>query len=315
LGATLLLFAAPRGAARLWPVLDRFGGPALVIAFLFLVLPLSKATGENYYYGAKSLDDTVSSLFDASLLHTPERSLMASLGPGLGKWLRSAALPAAFFAVLVGGIVASLKILKGRDLRPAALLFATATAVLGFTVLALIAMNSAGILYPLGRTGLYLLPLFTLCCILGAALLETRGWYGRAAAGGAYAVLALILAIYVSQFNIRFFTEWRFDASTNEVVRRLSEHHRTSGETGTVSIGSSWLYGETLKYYQKRRRLGWIETIDTEKLTEEDFDYYVLVYEDTQLVNKLGLAVLYRDPVSGAVLAHRPAGTAHRAAK
>jgi hypothetical protein len=300
LGVILLILAAQAGIRGIWSITDRFAGPAVIIAFLFLVLPLAKATGEEYYYGAKTLRDSVGSLLDASLLHTPERSLltkMGTAGTAIPGWLRRYAVPAAFGIAVIGAVFILPRAFEGREVRPVALVFGIIGGTLGLTVAALEVMHWRGLLYPLGRTGLYLVPLFTLTCVLGAALLHRAGRYV------VYLGLAVILGVYVSQFNTSHFSEWRFDASTNEIVRRLSEDYKRSGDSTSIRVGSSWVYGETLKYYCKRRRLNWVEAVDSQKLREKPFDYYVLVYEDIELVDKLQLAVIYRDPLSGAVLA------------
>ena len=62
-----------------------------------------------------------------------------------------------------------------------------------------------------------------------------------------------------------------------------------------------------MNFYRRMYRLGWLEPL-TRDGPEGTYDYYVLLKEQAPLVRKLRLSVLYRDPVSGEILAVRGGG-------
>ena len=68
----ILLVIETRG--RFWTVVDEYGGPAVIIGFLFLVLPLARSTPEHFYLGANSLGESIDSLWDASFRYHEWRS-------------------------------------------------------------------------------------------------------------------------------------------------------------------------------------------------------------------------------------------------
>ena len=92
--------------AGFWELVDRFAIPAVVTAFLPLVLPLSHATGGNYYYGARTLADAAMGL--AQVLFVPAIEGRARFGiellPFERLWI---AAPVAAVLVLLAAFAAA----------------------------------------------------------------------------------------------------------------------------------------------------------------------------------------------------------------
>ena len=65
------------------------------------------------------------------------------------------------------------------------------------------------------------------------------------------------------------------------------------------------MYEASVLYYARAQHLDWLAPVTREDPRSGDFDYYYLVQEDQALVAQRGLTVLYRDPVSLAILARR----------
>jgi hypothetical protein len=125
--ATALL--VPRRAG-IWTLVDRFWGPALVLAFLFWVLPLAHAEASNFYYGARSLEQMVHSLAVPSLLHD-ERVYRL----GAGRWVNLAirfVLPALAAVVVAGVAAGAWRWFRRRDSSNPALLLLGSTMALSF---------------------------------------------------------------------------------------------------------------------------------------------------------------------------------------
>jgi len=69
-----------------------------------------------------------------------------------------------------------------------------------------------------------------------------------------------------------------------------------------VRLGVNWQFQSALEFYRAKDRLDWLEPV-TRDGPDGAYDYYVLLPEDAVVVKKRGLKLLYRDPVSEAVLA------------
>lgn len=298
LGGMLGLVAMRRGG---WRSFDQFIGPLAVIAFVLNVLPLARAQRDNFYVGSQTWRSAVETFFNQSLLSSPDRALIQIVGGAVRDWTRDYGVALAFAVLVAGGAIAFAHILISRRGVNVSGLGIVAT-LLGASVLALTLMKSfAGVLYPHARTGLYLLPLFTLSLVSAIHLFSSRSVFRYAG----YAFLMAFAAAYISQLETRYFIEWKFDASTKELTKRVAADYAVHPLKSPVRVGATWTLQPSLDFYRKRQHLHWMEQINRQELETEPFDYYVLVGDDTQLVRKLGLRVLYTDRLSGAVVARR----------
>jgi hypothetical protein len=157
------------------------------------------------------------------------------------------------------------------------------------------ARHAAGVLYPLDRTGIYWVPLFVLAYV---ALVER---YARAPVPRVLAVA--VAALFLSQFLLAFRTNcyglWVFDAGTRHMVEILRA--RENGAR-PVRIAASWPLEPTLNFYRRMYGLTWLEPV-TRESAELPGNYRALLPKDRGLVEKLGLTVLYEDPLAGSILA------------
>ena len=280
LGFVLLGHAWPK--RRVFAVFDHFGGPAVVTAFVLVVIPLSKATAANFYVGTPSLSGAAGTLWNGSIRYSPERSPLA--------YIENYNLPlAALLAAVTVGTAWSLARKAPADQAARAL--SVVGPVLLVSVATLVGLHHfGGVLYPYGRTGLYLIPLL----LLGLLALPWR-W-----GSPVVAVLAMAFAL---QLDARYFADWKFDAGNDDLARVLAQHGRG---TEQKTVAATWLYEQSLKYYRKRHRMHWMNPdIRTRNLDTAAADFYLLTPEDRGLIEKLGLEVLAQDKLSGATLARR----------
>jgi hypothetical protein len=301
LGFALVLLALRSGWRHGWSMFDSYGGPALTVAFLLLVIPLLPATADNFYYGATTLGDSVDSLISSFLkvdtrwpARHPEMFLAVA---------RYAVVPLIAVGLLAGAAVALRRWLRSQfiewRLSPFLLLALT---VLGSVACLVLANTLAGVKYPMGRTGLYLLPLTFLACFAGAHLLPLRSLRT-----GLNVLAAFLVVVSVKQMDNRYFTDWKYDAATNRLMKVLENDFLARAQPGQkpVSLGTQIFLSQSAKYYRERRRLAWLEKPEREDPAKNPHDYYLLAFEDTALVSKLGLEVLAEDKLSGEVLARR----------
>jgi hypothetical protein len=152
--------------------------------------------------------------------------------------------------------------------------------------------------YPMNRTAIYMLPLFGLALVLGAALApwRTLAWLLAAVTG-------LVVVVYASQLRTTYFREWRDEAAMNRLVRRLGTEAAALGRTREVTAGGSWILEYSARYYGKRYRLPWLKVLNGEERRELRPDYYLLTREDAGKVEELRLQIVEKDAFSGTVLA------------
>jgi hypothetical protein len=308
--SVLLLASGGRAAfrKRFWLVVDRFWGPALVVAFVLLVLPLTHAGRDNFYYGARSLAEAVSNLVGVSITHKLSVWSLRHYLPHFNQWTLITVyiiIPAITGLVLIAAGTTIFRWARHRDIRALdtearTLLLAAGTAVLSFAVLA-IAHEGMGVLYPLGRTGVYWLPLFTFTAALATAWLWRAGLAGKAAAGFCAVVAVAACGLFLAGFTTDHYSEWRYDAGSRRIIQRLRLLPQPA-PPARLRAGCNWLFENSFNFYRNKFHLDGIEPF-TRKGPDGDYDAYVLLPEDAGLIQKRGLRVLYRDPVSEATLA------------
>jgi hypothetical protein len=306
----LVLLSSSRASfpSRFWEVVDRFWGPALVSAFLIVALPLTHAGRENFYYGAHSLEDAVQNLVGVSLTHKLSVWRLGRYLPHFNDWTTIAAhivvpVLAALVVLVAGALV--YRWARSRDFQALgtperATLLVAGTLVLSFTVL--VAANAfQGVLYPLGRTGVYWLPLFTLAAALATRWLWHAGRAGKLAASLSGAVALVAIGLFVAGFTTDEYPEWRYDAGTRRIVDLLRRLPRPA-PPARMRLGADWLLESSLNFYRHKHHLDWIEPV-TRDGPDGDYDVFVLLPRDADLIEKRRLRPIYRDPVSEATLA------------
>jgi hypothetical protein len=301
LGLILLVIGAQ---GRFWSVIDNYGGPAVVLAFLFLVFPLARSTPEHFYLGANSLAESIDSLWDASFRYHEWRSALPDCDACL-IYGRHMALPVGFVLLTAAAAAVLFRRLgaSSSDFSSDLLILSTLTLAVSIAIVWLLHRYFA-VPLPVSRSGLYWLPLATLSLLSASGLLirsRRTLQLGYATAG----VLAISAAMFVAQLNTRYFSVWRFDASTNRLARVIAAD-RQGRESEPFVVASSKFYAESLKYYRKRLRLRQMaEEVITEDIENTSAEYFVLTPADRELVDKLNLRVLAEDDFSGGIVARR----------
>jgi hypothetical protein len=281
-----------------WRVVDSYGGPALVIAFLFLVLPLLRAKPDAFYYGGRTFQDARHSLVHPSFL------IWWDHAPAVYGLIERVVLPLLFVAIAVGALFAAYRFLKAAELLPFRLVpYLLFGGTLVVAVLVIWALRMFGVLYPMGRTGLYLIPLFSFPLVYGARLLSGTA-YRRVRWLGYAAVLGMVLT-YAAEVQVRSFSEWRYDA-TGLMLRRMQDdymHHWREPRKPVLAATS--IHRTTVEYYRQRRRMAWLGPLLTYDVKTAEADYYLLGEEHSALADRPGYEVIYRDATSKMVLARR----------
>jgi len=283
---------AAREAAR---ARDHLFVPAATVLFAIVVLPLTRAEPSLFYFGAPTLAGTFRSVIELSFFPRPLSGVPVWLGQRF-----SLAPPALIAAAALAWTAVALRWLRGRRLRALEEIdrfFLLSAGAMLATLMALFAARHAfGVLYPLSRTALYWAPLVTLMALALAE--KSRRWRPLWAAG--CLLIAASVALFVLQFSVSRYAEWGFDAGTSRIVSAI---RRQPPRARPVRIVASWELEPSLNFYRQMHQLErqW-EPVDR-RTPEEPADYRVLLPRDHALIDKLRLRVLYRDELSGAVLA------------
>lgn len=291
-----LVFTAVVGIRRFWWVVDRLWGPAIVLAFAILVLPLSHMSRGDLYYGAQSLLEMYDSLIRES-----------SLGLGWGP------LPAAMLiVVLLGALAAIFQWARARDfakLDRLGQLVVFAAGTMAVTLALLIAAHLAfGILYPLARTGLYFPTLAAIACAAIGARLFSMRLPARVAGIVCLALLGLVAARYAACFRTTYYNEWLFDAGSKRTAAFFGEVLRKQpGQR--LEVGASWPLYYSLQFYAAKYKWDALAPqrmpLLVESAQQGEYPYYLLTPEDAPLIARRNLKVVYTDAESGAIIAAR----------
>lgn len=249
-----------------WTAVDRLILPAIVASFIPLVIPLANLKPDSFYAGSETLWRGVQTITTLSLRH--HMTSIPDVQIVLMNWL---------FPVMLASVI----LLAWRPKPELAML---GGALVITAVLLVIARYGAHLLYPELRTGLYLVPFFTLVYLL--ALRDRRAWWGIP--------LWMLLGLYALQWNTSHYAEWKFDAGTKRIAHLLRERQ-------PKRVFASWELEQSLNYYRLRYRMTGMEPV-IRASPDAAFDAYVLLPSDYGLIAKLGLREVYRDPLSEQVL-------------
>jgi hypothetical protein len=294
--------------ARGWkPVLVHFVLPAGAIGGFISMLPNRLIELEAGYLGPPSLAAILSGLVRYSFVHSPAGF------PGLAAFFpaETAIRMVTNLVVplgLAGVVAAGIRIFanrRGKGLEPLPVIdrFLLLLAVALPVGVALIVASRYlfGQPYPELRTAMYWIPLFGLA---GLSLVRWLGSGQRAAkivSAALAALLVLCVAQFATQFNTRYFAEWPYCAAGKDMMQ-IVRAERPGNPTARVRIGATWQLEPVINYYRVAWRMDWIDPVYRESPNNR-YDYYLLAYDDTGLVERLHLKPLLRDRLSGTVLA------------
>ncbi len=301
-----------RGALsrRLSSMSDHFLVPLAVVAFLLLFLPLSQASADKFYYGARTLADSFENLVENSLFH---HWVFQWFGVALDysrfwpRVLRAAwvVVPALLgLTAIIWALLAGRAAWKGgfHALRPPERLLYLGGGTLLLSILASVAANRwFGVPYPLTRTGIYWLPLTVLCVSSLVTLLDPAPRVRATVGAPAAALAALLIFQFAMQFQTDHYGEWTMHSDLRRIVNLVRERQAARGQA-RVKVAASWPLAAGLNFYRAMYRMDWLEPVTREGLGAGG-DYYIVSHEDAGWLKKLPLEVIYRGASSGTVLA------------
>lgn len=300
LGLMLIVLYGRKG--RFWELIDSYAGPAIIICFVLLLIPLLKSAGQ-FYFGVATLRDTFGSLLGESLRQPPVGPLVFDtldrMIPDFSGHLAAIVAPAV--TACMGAAAVWLLVLSLRGASADIVLLALVLGAIASSVGCWIVLNRIlSVVYPMTRTALYLLPLLGFALVLSASVLPSR-----VVSGSLASVAAILAIIYVGEIRTGYFSEWKHEAGMKRLIRQLANDAKELHKIRPVTAGGSWDLEYSIRYYGIRYRLGWLNVLNSEERKSIQPDYYVLGPADTKLVDELHLTVIAKDELSGTVLARR----------
>jgi hypothetical protein len=263
-------------AAGLSHFVQQFAIPALVTAFLVLVIPLNHVDLATFNTGATSLRQTLHSITALSLFHGNPSSLPPVLAAGVRVGLGLLVMAVVFAAV---------QILRRRQRgRVESLLVMLAAAMLLTFVTLELARRVFSVSFPVNGSALYFIPVTTL-----AGLALVRKLNRKPLELCAVIVAVLCVASYMIQFNVRIYGEWPEYAEARSVVRAI----RRDAGPRHIRIGAGAGMEPILNYYRARYRLGNWDAVNSQPLAGS-YDYYVLSQQDAGLLDQRHLHLVFR---------------------
>ena len=269
LAAAFSFQPAPHQSGRRF---QNFWLPAFITAFVILVIPANHTDFATFNHGATSLRQTLNSLTALSLYHGNPS--------GLPSWLAAAGRIGA-----AGLAIAALIMAIRSRAQPGLPHLLAGTILVSFAGLEL-GHRVLRIAYPLGRSGLYFIPVLTLAGLSLIQRIDRRSveWAMLFASG-----------VYLLQFNAHSYGEWPEYANARAVVKAIRQDaSSTQAGRRPVRVGASQGLDEVLNYYRARYALGLWPPVQAAPGTGF-FDYYALKCGDAGLVGERRLRVIWHD--------------------
>ena len=278
--------------------------PGLFVAFLIAGPLLVRWKREDLFYGARSLGEMSRSLIEGSLYKLSGggslRNLMRFLGPLL--------IPALGILCAcqlgVASVDGSFQDVGARWLRR----FAAALAfILAFSVLThWLAFRLDGILLPLSRTGIFLLPLCSLLAAVIAAM-PARSMPARWLRRGITTAFIGLAFHFLLCLRLTYFKEYEYDADVKDVYAVLVQLKQKFGVTDVAAHGT---YLSSLNFYRVASGKDSFPEF-TPVWHDHPFSKTINVLEGTYekgFIEREGLVVIYQGESTGVVIAVRPDG-------
>jgi hypothetical protein len=279
--------------------------PGLLVALSISGYPLLHWQKRQLWYGAASLGAMVRSVVHSSLFQLDPRFERAGLYKAMS-YLKPALLP------LLGVLCACQLLITRIDgswLRdaPARRLGKLASALAAIAALTIfthwVGFRLFGLLLPMGRTAIYLVPLCTLLAGIIAAV-PTQSWAGLWVHRGLIATFFTLACYFLLCLRLTYFEEWKWDAEVKDVYPLLARYNHLDGVT---DIGCSWYYSSSLNFYRVASGRETIEEIKSGAEPIPGKAVYVLhSVLDREFIAREGLAIVYRGAATDIVVAVKP---------
>jgi hypothetical protein len=161
--------------------------------------------------------------------------------------------------------------------------------------------------YPVVRTALYLVPLFTVAAILVASEFSSRiqrSWFRVLCV----LIASVVIADYAASLNTKYFRYNQYDVISRELFQTIYEDARLHDLTN-VRIGGTWWYQPEIDFYTRRYHATLIAPYDIVDwsywwntpgaLAPAQYDYFVYTPANDPQLTGPRVRVIFHDVVTG----------------
>ena len=160
-----------------------------------------------------------------------------------------------------------------------------------------------GIKYPIGRTGIYFIPIFLIfILILREGLGSIKRSFVRPLFNTVFYFISIVFLIhFITSFNFTHYHSWKYDASTKEMMNFIMDINKGRDlKPGSIQMNIDWIFEPGINFYIEKNNLTWMRYVQREDF-DSRADYYY--FSDRKLVEKHGLKLIKRFKISGSYLA------------
>jgi hypothetical protein len=282
--------------------------PGLFVVLLICGYPLAHWKREELWWGSHSLREMIQSIEQSSLYQIEPRfrgSRLFSPMNYLGPWLPPLLVVLCFCRIVASGFDGSWL----QDAR-ARWMGKFAAALAGITISSLLmswlAFRFANLPLPVGRTGIYLVPLATLFSGVIAAA-PGRSVISQWLRRGVTMVFISLGCYFLLCLRLNYFREYEWDADLKDVYSVLARLNRNYG-VGDVAMNG--LYLPSLNYYRMSSR-GETFSDFTAVLPDRPAGKSIYVlhgWNERGFIDREKLVVIYRGKSTDVLVAVRPDG-------
>jgi len=300
-GLTVSFYAIAMPGASLIHLSDRkhrmlarhFLAPGMIVG-LFILWPfLIQARPQHFSMGLQKWSESLRDIFNSSFLYKWTDDIYAySLGAipaSPGSWQERVSdcgvyiiLPFLFISVLAGAALALRRPFEPLKQQNVYCRLFGGAAICTVVLTAILHMV-ANVNYPVARTCLYFIPLFTVGGMLSAKEFSSRLSIWPLKFAGLLLSL-VILCDYAAALNTKYFRYNAYDSISRTMFEVILNDAR-SRALSTVRVGGTWWYQPEIDFYRRRYKADSILSYDIKdpsffwqtpnSLTPRDYDYFV----------------------------------------
>jgi len=269
-----------------------------LILMLLVILPLAinfKFSGTLYYGGQGGFwADTVGSLLAGSNYGQAYLPVFIALSAVL------------IVLVAVAAVYLLALQLTGRtnhDFVALGVVFIVTVCTAGLTVLQHYLLGTP---YPMDRTAIFFIVLFSVMAVLLAAgLVSMERRIARAGSAFVLAVWAIGMSCHtIGSANLDHTFVWKYCADVKQMIVDVGADLDRHGGQRKIELGINWLFEPSINYYYAVREPSWLQIVTRDGIAG-DYDYYYVRPEDRAQLLAKDVEMLKEYPVTGNILARR----------
>jgi uncharacterized membrane protein len=308
------LLQGKHGRRELQSFLQWFLLPGAVAGSFILWPFLIQVDRGMFYVGYRHLPDSLRDLFNSFFMYKWTSNSFGSSAPTPGTWQHLTSdigalglLPILLIFLSAGGATVVLRGRRGRLAGQSSQSLLFAGAAVGCAALWFVLHLAAGLLYPLDRTFLFSVPLFTVAAILIGRDVASL-FSARTLRVAGFLVIGAVIADYAAALHVRYCRYAAYDAISRKIFLSIADDVRNT-TVGQERVGGVWVFEPEMNFYRIRYAARWMAPYDVKdpsypyetknSLVPSDYDYFLYMSTNDPHLPSDRVRVLFHDPVIG----------------